>query len=236
MSTHRRYAVAERAVKHSALRHASCGWRSVDQLAAGCPAVPRGTTVQILGVVNRLLPKSTEPTGPAVGGLGGIGGTQLDAGAGGDGTRPFRRPSIPPARRCRSLGYRAPRGGGTCDESSTAATSGIAGDVPPLDLELVHPLALSNGRGAADAATRAHGEAFDRSAWIGLTPFLMQGVRPRGCLPSHGCRNFRRPTCAPTCTMTAGAAGSGSCRWTQRACRRSLPREPATGCRTSDPT
>lgn len=50
-----------------------------------------------------------------------------------------------------------------------------------MELDLVHPLAVPGCRGAADGPPAGLTvETFDGSAWIGLTPFLMEGVRAPG--------------------------------------------------------
>src|SRR6266542_3617808 len=58
-------------------------------------------------------------------------------------------------------------------------------------------------------------ETFDGAAWVGLVPFLMDGVGRPACRRCHGRPASRRPTCAPTRSALTGAAPSGSCRWTR---------------------
>jgi hypothetical protein len=60
-------------------------------------------------------------------------------------------------------------------------------------------------------------------AWVGLTPFLMEGSGRRRYPPLRSCRGSGRSTSVPTCTTAGAAAGSGSSCWARRACRIPVP-------------
>src|SRR5215212_10492036 len=54
-------------------------------------------------------------------------------------------------------------------------------------------------------------DTINGETWVGLTPFLMQGVRIPAVPAFHGSHGSRRRTCAPTSPVPTGSRRSGSC-------------------------
>lgn len=76
-------------------------------------------------------------------------------------------------------------------------------------------------------------DTFVGMAYLGIVPFAMERVRPRGFLPSRGCRGFSNSKFALTSTMRGDGSGSGSTRSTAVGLSRSLSRVAFSICPTS---
>jgi uncharacterized protein YqjF (DUF2071 family) len=79
-------------------------------------------------------------------------------------------------------------------------------------------------------------ETFDGSAWIGLTPFLMAGVRAPSVPAVPWLSRFPETNVRRYVRDGRGRSGIRSCLWTPRGFPPSWPPVPATGCRTSGRT